>query len=511
MCTISINQPIAIISGSTITSITVTGTTSNCACSNVTVTIKCIASTGTPPFLVVPVTAGTFTATFAGAALQGCYCEKEILVSVRCDDHPIHSQGFRLDCNPCSDIRVLGIPEKVCTNAPFQFQIAHGSTGTINVNIDFGDNTSVIVLNVGNTPITVPIPPHIYTSPGTYTLTVWITGCPPQQYTITVVDCPTNCCPNAVAIITSEIKEECNADGETKNVKVDAVITPTPQPGCPSNIQAEMWIDNNLVATGSGSSPFTLSHQANYKCLDHNVVIKYPGSNCPDSGGIFCVSVCETKTCKFLRNVIESALTVAIISSILFLTSYVLVSYYPGTPSNGLILFSVGWSLFSLAMLALIAFIISCIIWLLIPCGKTCRPCRWLLIAWEVLLSSLLGFLILSKSSFQILYAWLTNLVGPVWSIIILVLIFLIWAIITLLLYLNWVAKCCPTKCEKWTHLLYTLVRCGVCYWFVISIIGSVTSLAPPLFWIIPVGWANFLFGLLVAYVLVKRDAACRP
>lgn len=525
MCTISINQPTAVVSGSTITSITVTGTTTNCGCANVTVTIKCIGSTGTPPFLIVPVVAGNFTATFTGAALLNCFCEKEILVSIQCDDHPTQSQGFRLDCQPeqpdcCLDFEVttkIGecINGKRQVDFDIKFDVTDERCLPYQFYLEYGDNSpnsaTQTFSSFGNNQHFIES--HLY-SPGNYTAILhYVThpNCPPLNIPLTIRPCNPNCCPNAVAVITSEIKEECNTDGETKNVKVDAVITPTPQPGCPTNIQAEMWIDNNLVATGSGSSPFTLSHQADYKCLDHNVVIKYPGSDCPDSRGIFCVSVCETNTCKFWRNVIESALTVAIISSILFLTSYVLVSYYPGTFSNGLILSSVGWPLFSLAMLALIAFIISCIIWLLIPCGKTCKPCRWLLIAWEVLLSSLLGFLILSKSSFQILYAWLTSLVGPVWSIIILILIFLIWAIITLLLYLFWVAKCCPTKCEKWTHLLFTLVRCGVCYWFVISIIGSATSLAPPLFWIIPVGWANFLFGLLVTYVLIKRDAACRP
>ena len=530
MCTILINQPIAISSGGAgtpTTSITVTGSTSNCSCTNVKVTIECLGSTGSS-FLNVPVSSsGNFTATFSGSNIPACYCEKQIKITVICQylDNPptVQIQMFTIHCQPeccllfdpkfiigdCIDGKRLvifdigfNVPDERCLPYEFYLDFGDGYSSPNQQPFTFGAN------NFHET--------HLY-SPGNYTAVLhYVThsNCPPLSIQIIVPPCDLNCCPNAVAVITSEIENKlCISNNATQPVKIDAVITPTPQPNCPTNIQAEMWIDNQFVASGSGSSTFTISYQGNYLCGDHIVTIKYPGSNCPDTGGIFCVPVCESPTCYAIRFFLfEPAATIAIISWILTICNYLLSSY---SGPNLAIINSVKLPLLILAIVATVAWIIFFIMWRLTPCRITCKKCRCLLISWEVALASFLGFSFLSKSSIMMLYSWLSNIMAPVYAIIILVIIFLILIIIILLLFFAWVAKCCPTKCEKWVRFFEALLVCGVAFALIDAVIDNATvssiSNTPysKIFWIFQESWVRAMWASILATVLYYMIIAC--
>jgi hypothetical protein len=513
MCTISINQPTAIVSSGTITSITVTGSTTNCRCGSpplpaLTVSIKCCDSASAVS-KSVPVTVngtvGSFTVIFSGNDLIGCKCDGcEILVTVMCLD-AVQTKTFKIICEQdcCLDF-VLSTIIGACVNGKRQvdFDISFNITDErclpYQFYLEYGDNSTnsatQIFSSFGNNQHFIES--HSY-NPGNYTAILhYIThpNCPPLSIPLTIRPCEPNCCPNAIAVITSEIKEECNKDGETKNVKIDAVITPIPQPGCPTNIQAEMWIDNSLVATGSGSSPFTLSHQADYKCLDHNVVIKYPGSNCPDSGGSFCVSVCETRKCKKRRFSFEVASTVALISLLLYLfnSAYTLLA--------------------GLSTVFLVVAIINYIRWR--PCDQICKKCPRILAVWQIALATFLGFIMLSKSSFIIIYGWLVaafafaGTFAPILAIIVIIIIILLIILIIYLLYRRWVANCCPTECEKWTYIKESLLDvCAISFaiigGFILSFYGAGVA---GLFWLpyATVGWA-----LIIWWVKLKKIDAC--
>jgi hypothetical protein len=494
MCTILINPPIAIGSGGSglATSIIISGTVTSCSCTSVTITLKCSSGFATP-LPAVPVTGGTFTATFTGIYLPSCSCLKKIDVTVQCLDGIQSFTDIPLDCHPCYDLSLTAIPSRVCVNAPFQFQLANtAASGTTPVNIYFGDGTPIVSIPaVTSTASTVPVPPHIYTSPGTYTVSVSIPGCAPQVFTVVVIDCPTDCCPNAVAVITSETIGKCLPD-LTKKVKVEAVITPTPKAGCPTNVQAEMYIDGTSVASGSGTAPFTLTHTGNYTCGDHIVKIVYVGSDCPDSGDTFCVSVCETAKCILRRIYFALAATLTIVALLLYA-------------------FNSSMSFFGIsAGITFVAAIILYIKWR--TCALRCKKCPQKLANWQIAAASFLTFLILSKSSFIYIYTWLVGILSfagtfaPALAIIILVIIvLLIILLIWLLLYKPWVAKCCPTECEKWLNIALAFGICLAAIGILMTLIttgGVLTSL-------FTIPYYGAILGFLGIYITTKVYIKC--
>jgi len=356
------------------------------------------------------------------------------------------------------------------------------------VTIDYGDSTVISIPGVGASLVLVP--PHTYTTTGIYTITISFNGVK-CQYRITVKAC--DCCPNATALVTSVVDEKCNKD-LTKSVKVDALITPTPQPGCPTIVQADMYIDNIWVNSGSGSVPFTISHSGDYNCGEHQITIKYPGSDCPDSGGTFCVSVCETPRCKKRRFSFEVAATVSLISLLLYIfnSTYTLLA--------------------GLFTAFLIVAIINYIRWR--PCDQQCKKCPRILAIWQIALATFIGFLMLSKSSFITIYGWLVaafafaGAFAPVLAILVIIIIILIIILIIYLLYQNWVAKCCPTECEKWTNIKEAFLDiCAIAF----AIVGGVILLGygagvAGLFWL---PYATIIWALIAWWVKLKKIAAC--
>jgi len=393
----------------------------------------------------LPLPPGTYTVTLTLTSPRGC---------------PPMSVSFTVppcDCCPTLEITTtIGECDKDCKRP---VTITYTVTPSSNPNCPPLDAT----LNIpGIPPITInssnlsgTVSGH-YT-PGSYNATLVIISppnCPPQTKPFNVP----NCCPQTE--ITTEVKKDCNAD-QTKDVTINAFIVP--HPNCPP-ITAVMTIDGNqVVAQGSGSNPFTLTYSGKYKCLKHSVVISYPGTDCPDDAGEFCVPVCETKKCNIRRKHFEISATVAIILWLLFLFN----SCYT--------------FLFVSASIATICSIVLYFIWH--KCRKICKPCPWKLAVWEIALASFLGFLMLGKSSLIAIYNWLYAIlfssVGPFWAIwiaiIIIILILLIIAFLILLAFLSWVAKCCPTNCEKWKNIFYSVVYiCGASFAIISAIIINV-------------------------------------
>ncbi|HLP92796.1 MAG TPA: hypothetical protein VK168_02125 [Saprospiraceae bacterium] len=496
MCQIIINQPIVGLSGSTITSVTVTGSIGpigQCSCDVLHIVISCLHGTSSNP-QTVPISwnqgNGTFTATFSGSDVGRCLCDKEILVRVTCNDGVFESKAFKIECEGCRLLNVTGLNAEICKNTAFQFQVAYVGGGTTNLTIDYGDGTVVNIPNVGSSGINVPM--YTYTQTGNYTIVISFNGIK-CEFPIKVKDC--DCCPIANTNIQAEVDEKCNKD-LTKRAKIDVLVTPTPKTGCPPIVQAELYIDNILVDSGANSSPFTLSHSGDYACGNHDVTIKYPGSGCPDSTGIFCVSVCESKKCKKRRFSFEVSATISLIALVLYLfnSAYTLLA--------------------GLFTASLIAAIILYLRWR--PCDKICKKCPWKLALWQILLASFLGFIMLSKSSFIKIYTWLVSAFSfagtfaPILAILVIIIVILLIILIVYLLYKRWVSNCCPTECEKWTNILESLLDvCGIAFVFVGGFIFSTYGWGvAALFWI---PYASMVWALIVWLVKLKKIEACTP
>lgn len=389
-------------------------------------------------------------------------------------------------------------------------------------------------LSYGNPPITGSVSDWL---PINTPLTIALTqsnangfSCPAVALTFTVPSCdptiPPECCPIAIADIkrdeTHNPNEKCNSDNLTKSVKIDAEITPTPKPGCPSNVTAMMYIDG-IAVTGATTSAgsFILSYTGDFECGRHPVTIKYIGSSCPDSEGEFCVSACESDTCMYLRWAYLAAATTAIISWMLWLCNFIknpalLINNFPDTTILTLTnpqITTVLSAILTLAIISTILWIIAWILWINAKCRKNCKRCRCLLGTWQISLASLLGFLILSKCSFPDLFAWLTSLGIIAWlAILIIILIMLIWLIIILYSYFTWVSECCPTSCEKWKRLLETFISVLlISYPIIPTVIDTACSLASNHFWIIvPSGWIILILALITAFVFGKMVSACK-
>ena len=317
-------------------------------------------------------------------------------------------------------------------------------------------------------------------APGQYTATLTLAsppGCPPVQAAFTVQPC--DCCP--ASVVTAEVEEKCNAD-LTKHVKVQAVVTPIP--GCP--VQAEMSVEGTVVDTGSGAAPFTLEHEGDYDCGRHPVTIRYPGTDCPDGGGEFCVPVCESPQCKLKRMYFELAATVALLS----------LGLYAFNTAKSYLLY-----------LAIVASVVAVILFLgWRPCLKRCRRCQLLLVLWEIALATFLGFMMLGKWSFYTVVSALSYYMSPVLAVILVILTLLLIAFVIYLLYRLWVARCCPTECERWTQVYETLTY--VCLVGTAIVTAVITSQGDASTFV--AGYVGIGVGFFITWVLSQKVIACK-
>ncbi len=116
-------------------------------------------------------------------------------------------------------------------------------------------------------------------SPGTYTVTVTVAGCPSQTYTFTVAEC----CPK---IVISHKVGDCNHDG-TRPVIVTAVLTTGS-----STINATMTGPCGSTS-GTGSATVTLTESCNLNTGSYTVTVTVEG--CPPQTYTFDIEDCCPK------------------------------------------------------------------------------------------------------------------------------------------------------------------------------------------------------------------------
>ncbi len=318
-------------------------------------------------------------------------------------------------------------------------------------------------------------------APGSYSASLVLTspaGCNGIKHPLEVPPC--DCCPTS-EIATFTTPGKCDPDNLTKHIVVCATVTP--KPGCP--VSAVMSVDGKDVASGTGSSAFTLKHEGDYGCGQHTGNISYssPGSTCPPTAFTFCVSMCETFACEAARwlLVVVGALALAIVA---------LAILNPGLPS-----------LTTPAILLTIVAFVLFLVWFFSGCRKRCFPCPLLLLFWQTLAAGFICFLLLSKTSYLNLFVWLG---GTLFAILILILVTLLVAFVIYLFFLVWVARCCPTKCDKLIQLLLSLLAALAAFGFACWVINAVTTAGVlPLFivsWLL-VGALGLVAGLLAIYI----------
>jgi hypothetical protein len=354
-------------------------------------------------------------------------------------------------------------------------------------------------------------------APGTCDASLVLTspaGCPRIDLTIQVPTC--DCCPTVVITTgpTGPNAPRCNPDHLTKHITINAVVTP--KPGC-DPITAVMAVDGTEVAaaTQTGSAPFTLSAEGDYGCGSHDVTVSYPGTTCPDSGDSFCVSACETGECHFIRLMFEIAATTAVVCWILSIFTW-FGAVNPTVKVNLFILTM--WPSFAvdtpmiwpiLRNLAILA-TVTAILLHSKPCTKTCTKCRHLLVLWEIALAAFVLFLLHSKLPYVVAWAYLSSVLLPVIAVVILVLVTLIVVFLVFLLFKLWVARCCPTECERWWSVFDSIV-------VVVTLsLLSMRSFIPSVYittyyeyvinvpFLGAINMSNVIFGAIVIWVLRK-------
>jgi hypothetical protein len=441
------------------------------------------------------------------ATQNGCLTQTKVLPIIPCKSTSCcPSLTYKTTFGPCtSDNKrevtfdyTITLPSGCADAGPYQGELIFVGTNIAPTPINHSGSSSL----TGSIVMTLPI--------GTSQIVNLIqtgqnpTICDPVSISFTVPNCE-DCCPIAVTVISSEVAEKCNPDDITKTVNVSAIVTPTPKQNCPTDVQAVLLVDGVMVATGSSSSPFNLTHSGDYGCGNHIVTVSYPSSTCPDDGSEFCVSVCESRKCWIKRNFLGTAATVGIIALLLYVCNYFLLAYSgPNIP----VLTTVTTPLLILGIVGIVFWVINFLSWKSAGCRVNCKKCLFLLNSWQIALASFMGFIILGKSSFIELYAWLISIVVQPWiAALIIILLLLIWIIIIILLYISWVAKCCPTKCEKWTLILETFIFCGAAFGIVIGVIAMANSSAPALFWLSTI--ATSVWGLILFLIKYKQKITC--
>ena len=362
-----------------------------------------------------------------------------------CDSITIGQQIIVPECDGCPEIRSFTHTEKGCiTRADrccrkVEFEIEGIFCGGPEIRIDYGDgnhDTEVISAN-GLQNIQFE---NEYCEGGDYTATITfpsIAGCPSRTLDITVTEClPSecfDCCPVASVVIKRCIDHSCNND-QTRDVEITTEVTPNIKPNCPSEVVAEMYINNQLVDSGSGSSVFTLSHDGRYKCGEHRVEIRYPEFDCPPEVRSFCVYNCEKDHCFLYRTLFTLFGGFTLASVLLFLLNR------SALPWLGLVV-----------IIAAVLTIGALIAWG--NCKTECKKCPLKLAIWQLLAIGFLSFLWLSKSSLLKIHVWLSSFLSPALATIICWLIIVIILIIILLLFLRWKNRCCPSTLIIWIEI----------------------------------------------------------
>lgn len=287
---------------------------------------------------------------------------------------------------------------------------------------------------------------------GTHTVTVTATGCPTETFTFTVDDC----CPKVDFNVVVKGWPICTAQG-TRPVTITATVTP------PNGVQTSATMIDTasgaVLASGTGSSPFTLTGVGNYPGGTHQVEVSFGAPlNCPPQPFQFCVPKCETLTCFNLRSLVvvvalATFLTITLLNAIAALaaaldastsgTLWFLFGRYLDYQGDAALQSALGVVQAVALALAIGSFVwwALCIKVFKVQVGACCFTwCTLYLILWQVAIVvgiALLYFLAVS---------WLLNLIVAV-----------VLFIVAFLLLQWWKAKCCPGKCDAKFYIAVAL------------------------------------------------------
>lgn len=301
MCTITINQPQAVSSGSTIQSVTITGSvSSDCPCQNsdVTVTINCSTDPATAESQVVQVSSGNFSATFT-TGLDKCGCNDKIDVTVICESPesvPISkTETFLLLCC-CPEVRLDLIKVTNCeAHYEVGLQIPDGCPDPVTVEISYGDGNSESYTFTGSGVETFL---HSYgnTSPQVFTVNVNVLSpieCQPasisQDFNIPACSI-SDCCPEVSLKLIQVV--DCEAHFEVE------VIIPD---GCDPPAMVEILYgdgdDDSGVYQVSGVQTFSHNYgNSNPQSYTVTINVLWP-SGCPAISKDFTIQACTGLNC----------------------------------------------------------------------------------------------------------------------------------------------------------------------------------------------------------------------
>jgi len=277
-CSLAISNVSGTQSGTTLSSIHVSGTATEC--SEVKVTIRCGATSVSQTATVD--SNGNWSAVFTSADISNtaCRCNQNIIVSATCVKDPSCSvtvQPHLLECLPCCDVTVTTSVGDVCDNGKrfVTFHIVNNCPATVNAQLFFGDGSSTGSLPLvfgANSP-----QGHLY-SPGNHVAILKVTGCPDIPIRFTVDPCPPCCSVH----VSSTVGLDCNNGKRTVTLHVFN--------NCPETINAQCEFGDGssgslVLAPGSSSN---ITHT--YGPGTHTFILHIP--DCDDVFHTFTVPPC---------------------------------------------------------------------------------------------------------------------------------------------------------------------------------------------------------------------------
>ncbi len=275
---------------------------------------------------------------------------------------------------------------------------------------------------------------------GTYSVTVSAPGCPAESYSFTVEDC----CPTvdfAYVVCGDPI---CGGVGE-RPVHITATVTP--RPGVQTTATLIDTDSGATLASGSGTTPFTLTATGNYGSGTHQVSVSFSApKNCPDKTYEFCVPDCEKLSCLKLHALIIVSGSVALFQLTLIGIAAAAAALISSFPFLGFLLqnyiglaaiIGAGW--FNAVLIAASATFLGsliwwwlCVSWFGVHFGACCgTKCLWRVIAWQITLMVAVLLLYFLAVCFL-----LTILVA------------ILFLILAYILCARWQKKCCVGKCD---------------------------------------------------------------
>jgi len=327
---------------------------------------------------------------------------------------------------------------------------------------------------------------------GTYTVTVTAGNCPPQSYTFTIEDC----CPTVdfESVVCGD--PECNGQG-TRPVHLIAHITP--HTGVQTTAQLIDTDSGATLATGTSSTPFTLTGNGTYTSGSHQVTVSFGAPlQCPDQTFDFCVPDCESSRCWWAHMAIITFGS-ALLSLLFLLVIQALATYLDGnypvlgpalqnyvslTPIVNSPNFNTAvWVLTAVSLVAFFLWLL-CIRIFTIQIGYCCGSwCIFLVMLWQIpLMTGVVLLLVLSACFLLILISSL------------------VLFLVAYLFFRLWQKKCCVGKCDSICYTYHALlIAITASSPIVVFIVKAALVSAPN--WL---QWLNLIVAIIIAGVMLS-------